>query len=62
MAGTTRRRSDPEFQAGAVSIVKETGKPVAHIAINEYTPCTTACGRTGTRQGASGATATQAAN
>jgi transposase len=41
VAGTTRRRFDPEFRAGAVRIVKETGKPVAHIArdlgINEYT-------------------------
>ncbi|MGN9847362.1 transposase [Nonomuraea sp. H19] len=41
MAGTTRRRFDPEFRAGALRIVKETGKPVAHIArdlgINEYT-------------------------
>ncbi|WP_440104826.1 transposase [Streptosporangium sp. H16] len=41
MAGTTRRRFDPEFLAGVVRIVKETGKPVAHVArdlgINEYT-------------------------
>jgi transposase len=41
VAGTTRRRFDPEFRAGAVRIVKETGKPVAHIArdlgVNEYT-------------------------
>ncbi|GHH66588.1 hypothetical protein GCM10017673_12360 [Streptosporangium violaceochromogenes] len=41
VAGTTRRRFDPEFRAGAVRIVKETGKPVAHVArdlgINEYT-------------------------
>jgi transposase len=41
VAGTTRRRFDPGFRAGAVRIVKETGKPVAHIArdlgINEYT-------------------------
>jgi transposase len=41
VAGTTRRRFDPEFRAGAVRIVKETGKPVAQIArdlgINEYT-------------------------
>ncbi|GER97947.1 transposase [Acrocarpospora corrugata] len=36
-----RRRFDPEFRAGAVRIVKETGKPVAQIArdlgINPYT-------------------------
>lgn len=41
VAGTTRRRFDPEFRAGAVRIVRETGKPVAHVArdlgINEYT-------------------------
>uniref|UniRef100_UPI00117BF642 transposase n=1 Tax=Thermoactinospora rubra TaxID=1088767 RepID=UPI00117BF642 len=41
MAGTTRRRFDPEFRAGAVRIVKETGKTVVQVArdlgINEYT-------------------------
>jgi transposase len=39
--GGKRRQFDPEFRAGAVRIVKETGKPVAQIArdldINPYT-------------------------
>ena len=39
--GTKRRSFDPGFRAGAVRIVEETGKPVAHVArdlgINEYT-------------------------
>jgi transposase len=41
VGATTRRRFDPEFRAGVVRIVKETGKPVSHVArdvgINEYT-------------------------
>ena len=36
-----RRRFDSEFRAGAVRIVKETGRPVAHVArelgVNEGT-------------------------
>jgi transposase len=39
--GTKRRSFDPEFRAGAVRIVEETGKSVAGVArdlgINEYT-------------------------
>lgn len=39
--GVKRRRFDPEFRAGAVRVVRETGKPVAQVArdlgINEYT-------------------------
>ncbi|MGP3932177.1 transposase [Nonomuraea sp. KM88] len=60
MAGTTRRRFDPEFRAGAVRIVRETGKPVAHVArdlgINEYTLYNWVQ-RTGSRQGRPVATA-----
>ncbi|RBQ11622.1 transposase [Spongiactinospora rosea] len=41
MAAVTRRRFNPEFRAGAVRIVKETGKPVAQVArdlgISPYT-------------------------
>jgi transposase len=32
VAAVTRRRFDPEFRAGALRIVKETGKPVARVA------------------------------
>jgi transposase len=39
--GDKRRRFDPEFRAGAVHIVTETGKPVAQVArelgISAYT-------------------------
>jgi len=28
----TRRKYDPEFKAGAVQIVRETGKPIAEVA------------------------------
>ncbi|MEV4364014.1 transposase, partial [Nonomuraea sp. NPDC049625] len=41
MAAVTRRRFDPEFRAGAVRIVEETGKSVAQVArdlgISPYT-------------------------
>jgi transposase len=41
VVGDKRRRFDPEFRAGAVRIVKETGKPVAQVArdlgISSYT-------------------------
>ncbi|MBF8194170.1 transposase [Nonomuraea sp. K274] len=46
MAAVTRRRFDPEFRAGALRIVKETGKPVAQVARDlgsARTRCTIGC-------------------
>jgi transposase len=39
--GGKRRQFDPEFRAGAVRIVRETGKPVAQVARDlDINPCT----------------------